>query len=131
MKYEKSCGGVIFKDNQVLLIQNKKSLHWSFPKGHMEKGETEVQTALREIKEEAGIKVILTPSVSVTITYCPTFNVSKDVKYFLARYYEGTPTPQFEEVSDLGWYTIEEALNIITFDQEKDVLRKILARKSC
>lgn len=129
MKYEKSCGGVILKDNQVLLIQNKRSEHWSFPKGHMEKGESEVETALREIREETNLKVIIVHDVNITINYSPAYNVSKDVKYYLARYIGGEAIPQEEEISAIGWYDIDEALNIITFDQEKEVLRKILASR--
>ena len=53
----KKCG-VIIKDahqDQVLLVFGRKSQKWGFPKGHMEEGETEEQTALRELKEETGI----------------------------------------------------------------------------
>jgi len=53
----KKCG-VIMRDNsinQVLLVYGRKSQKWGFPKGHMEYGETEKETALRELKEETGI----------------------------------------------------------------------------
>ena len=55
MKYEKSCGAVIFRRAEgwnVLLIRHTKGRHISFPKGHVEQGETEAQTAEREIREE-------------------------------------------------------------------------------
>ena len=57
MNYEKSCGFVVYKKidniNYYLLI---KSLNGDvgFPKGHMELGETEIQTAIRELKDEMG-----------------------------------------------------------------------------
>ena len=56
MKYEKSCGAVIFDGDKVLVIQQVKG-HWGFPKGHVENGETEIETALREIKEETNLDV--------------------------------------------------------------------------
>ena len=60
MRYEKSCGAVIFRkdgDWNVLLIRHAKGRHVSFPKGHVESGETESQTAEREILEETGLRV--------------------------------------------------------------------------
>ena len=57
---EKSCGCIILKDNRVFLIgalDNDKEMFWSFPKGHQEVGETDIETALRETKEETGLDV--------------------------------------------------------------------------
>ena len=63
MKHEKSCGAVIFRKTRgkyaVLLIKNRYADFWSFPKGHVEPGENEYQTAIRETKEETGIDVKL------------------------------------------------------------------------
>ena len=56
MKYEKSCGAVIFDNDKVLVIQQVAG-HWGFPKGHVEQGETELETAKREIKEETNLDV--------------------------------------------------------------------------
>ena len=65
--YEKSCGAIIIhktnKDNyKVLLVKNHNGRYWSFPKGHVEKGETEEETAIREIKEETGLDVEIVDS---------------------------------------------------------------------
>ena len=56
MKFEKSCGCIVLNNEQVLLVKHNKG-HWDFPKGHVEEGETEKQTALREVKEETNIDV--------------------------------------------------------------------------
>ena len=60
MKFEKSCGAIIVRKNddtfETLLIKMVKG-HWSFPKGHVENDETEVETALREIKEETNLDI--------------------------------------------------------------------------
>ena len=56
MKKEKSCGCIVFNDGKVLLVRHNKG-HWDFPKGHVEPGETEEQTAKREVKEETNIDV--------------------------------------------------------------------------
>lgn len=56
MKKEKSAGAVIINDKKVLLL-HYSSGHWDFPKGHIEKGETELETAKREVKEETGLDI--------------------------------------------------------------------------
>ena len=59
MKYEKSCGALCFAPGpgptRVLMVKHVAGGHWAFPKGHVEKGETEEQTAVREVLEETGI----------------------------------------------------------------------------
>ena len=61
MTHEKSCGGIVYRkfhgNTEILLIKHVKSGYWSFPKGHVENGETEEETAKREIKEETGLSV--------------------------------------------------------------------------
>lgn len=128
-KYEKSCGAVIFKDDLVLLIENKRSLHWSFPKGHKEMDETDVQTALREVLEETNVKIKLYSNHYCVINYEPKPKVSKDVVYFLAEYDGGELKAQDSEVTNIGWFTIEEAMNKITYQQEKEVLESLLKVK--
>ena len=63
MRHEKSCGGLIYREHdgetQLLLLKHRCGGHWSFPKGHMEAGETEMETALREIREETGLRGVL------------------------------------------------------------------------
>lgn len=61
--YHKSCGAVVYRIvrgcPELLLLLQSASRGWSFPKGHMEPGESETQTALREIREETGMRVTL------------------------------------------------------------------------
>lgn len=125
MKYEKSCGAVIFKNNQVLLIKSVKG-HWSFPKGHVEGDETELETAYREILEETNLKVIINQEKRVVISYSPYPGTMKDVVYFYATYKDGIINRQVAEVDDIGWYDITEALDIITYEMEKNVLIKLM-----
>ncbi|MFH1332713.1 MAG: NUDIX domain-containing protein, partial [archaeon] len=51
---EKSAGVIVYNNGEFLILQYTAG-HWDFPKGHIEKGETERETALRELKEETGI----------------------------------------------------------------------------
>ena len=89
MSYEKSCGAIIFRkyhgNTELLLIKHTSAGHWSFPKGHVEAGETEIETAKREIMEETSIDVDICPGFREVVTYSPRRDVQKDVIYFLAR----------------------------------------------
>lgn len=127
MRYEKSCGAVIFYDDLVLLIKSIKG-HWSFPKGHMESNETEVETAHREILEETNLIVNLDQDKRIVINYSPYPGVNKDVVYFYATFLKGELKRQIEEVEEIGWYSIDEALELITFETERNVLKKMIKK---
>ena len=70
---EKSCGCIIINKNKVLLIKQTKG-HWGFPKGHVEKDETEIETAIREVKEETGLDIKDLKLVGVNNNVSPNFN---------------------------------------------------------
>ena len=81
MRLEKSCGALVYRRNreqiELLLIKNRYGGHWSFPKGHVEGRETEVQTALREVKEETGLDISLQSGFRHAVEYFPRPNVKK------------------------------------------------------
>jgi len=127
MKFEKSCGAVIYRENndeiQYLIISHQGDGHWCFPKGHQEKKETEEETALREIWEETGLKVKLFTGFRKEIGYSPKENVSKEVIFFLAKVKDGVIDLQVEEIADFKWLGYEEALERITYATSRDVLK--------
>lgn len=131
MKLEKSCGAVICREDEdfprVLLIRHRNGGHWAFPKGHVEKDETEEETARREIREETGLKVKLDPGFRKVVTFSPKPQVLKDVVYFGARPAGGELKRQEEEVLEAAWHTFGEALALITFENDRDVLRAFIA----
>lgn len=129
MFYEKSCGGVIYRkyhgNIEVLLIKSINSGHWSFPKGHVEKNETEEQTALREIKEETGVDVLLDTSFRETVSYSPKKDTQKEVVYFLGRAKPSEIKPQEEEVSDVKWFDIGHALSVLGYENDRVIIGKL------
>lgn len=131
MKKEKSCGAVVHREKEgkteILLICHKKGGHWSFPKGHVEGNETEVETAKREVKEETGLSVWIEKDFRMSIGYVLPNSVWKDVVYFSARVVAGKEKAQDEEVIDIGWFSLEEALAKITHENSRKVLRKFIA----
>ena len=130
VKYEKSCGTVTFKEmnhkRYYLLIHHNKG-HWGFPKGHIENSETEEETAIRETKEETNVDSVIIPGFREVITYSPKENVMKDVVFFLANPKTDSLIPQEIEVSDVRWVEESEVMNLITYQDEKEIFEKVLS----
>lgn len=125
MKQEKSCGAIVINQNNKILLVHHNAGHWDFPKGHVEKGETEEQTAIREVKEETNIDIIINNKYRYTTSYSQKENVMKEVVYFLAQNIDEDKKPQLEEVSEVKWFTLEEAMNTITYENSKEILNKL------
>ena len=123
--HEKSCGAVVwarFEDGiRYLMVQMRKG-HVDFAKGHMEPGEDELQTAAREIWEETGLIVELDPGFRVVTTYSPYAGCIKDVVYFTARAGDTETAPQPSEIRSLRWATLEEARELLTYDNARTIL---------
>ena len=106
-----SCGAVVLRKRndawETLLIATRNG-HWSFPKGHQEIGESEEDTARREILEETGVMVRIDPDFRRVL---PTIEKqsSRPIICFLAHYLAGEDKPQPEEVGGLAWVPLEQA----------------------
>ena len=126
MKKEKSCGCIILNNkNQILLILQNAG-HWGLPKGHVEEGETEEQTAIREVKEECNIDIEIISDTYFTNTYSPKTNVIKDVHYFIAKATSTKIINQQIEVSEAKWVDIEDVMDVLTFDIDKEIFLKTM-----
>ncbi len=124
MKKEKSCGAIIYNnENKVLIVKHNEG-HWDFPKGHMEKGEDEYQTAIREVKEETSVDIELYKNNRYTINYSPKEDVDKTVVFFLAKSKSDTLKKQDSEIANIGWFSYDEALEVLTYDTAKELLKK-------
>ena len=126
LKKETSCGCIIIKDQKVLLIYEKNRNFWGFPKGHMEEGETEIETALREVKEEVGLDVFIKSQKRYTLHYTINNEIDKTTVLFLATAKEEEIKRQKSEIEKAKWCDFEEALNLLTFENWKKLFRKVL-----
>ena len=124
---EKSCGAVVFtRENGGIryVLVEQRSGQYSFPKGHVESGETEEQTALREIWEETGLHPVILPGFRDGETYevRKKPGTMKDVVYFIAEYVDQPFMPSTTDAVSAGLFTFEEALEKLPTDSRRDVL---------
>ena len=126
VKQEKSCGALVYRVRQnaveLLLLKHRFGGHWSFPKGHVESGETECETALREGKEETGLTIDLQEGFRQCVEYYPKPNVKKQVVYFLGHALDDKVVKQEEEVSEICWVKLEDAHRSVTFKNDKNLI---------
>lgn len=131
MLHEKSCGAIVYRrfhgNIEILLIKHVNSGHWSFPKGHVEGDETELETARREIKEETGLNVILDQTFRETVCYSPRRDTQKVVVYFLALARNYDFVPQEEEIAEIRWVDIARASQMLTYENDKTIVSKARA----
>lgn len=127
MIHEKSCGAVIYlerAEERLYLIEHMRKGHFSLCKGHVEGEETERQTAAREILEETALTVEFLDGFRETIEYSPYEGCMKTVVFFLARADSAEVTAQEEEVREIHWLPYGEALEVLTFDSDRETLRR-------
>ena len=129
MEHEKSCGAVVFTKSggalRYVLIQQKKGV-WGFPKGHVEAGETEKETALREIYEETQLRPRILEGFRMTEEY-PVLkkeNTDKLVVYFCAEYSDQEIVPEPKELLAAALVSYEEAQVLLTSESRKRILQE-------
>lgn len=128
-----SCGGVVIFRGKILLLY--KNFHnkydgWVLPKGTVEDKEEYTQTALREVAEETGSKAAIVKYIdkSQYTFHVPDHVVSKTVHWYLMTTDSYYSKPQFEEhFTDSGFYKYHEAIHLLKFSNEKEILEKAYA----
>lgn len=133
MKNDMSVGVIVFyrfpRSVKYLLIKHRKG-HWAFPKGHADKGETKLETALRELKEETGVTKISLLKKRVLLREAYKFTDRKGVKilkkvnYFIAETKIKKVKIDHKEVTNFRWATVKAAMEKITFRESKSILKK-------
>ncbi len=125
-----SCGGVVIYRGKILLLyKNFRNRYegWVLPKGTVEEGETHEQTALREVKEESGARATIVEYIDVS-SYrftVPEGIVNKNVHWYLMKGDNYYSKPQREEYfEDSGYYKYHEAIHLLKFANERQVLEK-------
>ncbi len=131
-----SAGGVVLRGDppEVLVVSLKGGRVVTLPKGQVEPGERYPETASREVREETGVEAaVLSPLGKVRYYFTvregeEPVTVSKEVHYFLMAYRGGEPRPQLSEVEAAYFLPVSEALERLSYPNEREVLRRALLR---
>ena len=128
---ERSAGGVVFRiaDGQALFLLIRDSYrNWGFPKGHLEKGEAPDRAALREVEEETGLASLSLRGEIETIDWYFRFRgrlIHKYCHFFLIESSSSETSPQREEgITACRWAPLEDAVELISYANARDVLRR-------
>lgn len=132
MNWEYSCGAVVFTrtDGQILfVVVQEQAGAYSFPKGHMEAGETEPETARREVFEETGLNPYFIPGFREEDEYdlAEKPGTRKRVTYFLAEYRDTPLVPRQGEIRRIQLLPYDRALLCFEHEGTRSVLTKALA----
>ena len=125
-----SCGGVvIFRGKILVLYKNYHGRYegWVMPKGTVEEGETHEQTALREVREEAGVTAVIKGYIGSSgySFVVPEGQVEKEVHWYLMMADSYDSKPQSEEYfTDSGYYKYHEAIHLLKFANERKILEQ-------
>jgi 8-oxo-dGTP pyrophosphatase MutT (NUDIX family) len=125
----RAAGGIVVRDGErgpeVLLAHRPKYDDWSFPKGKLEAGETEEECARRELDEEVGIRGTFGPELGRT-RYRDGEGRPKEVVYFQVE--PATDPVAAESIDEVRWAPVDEALQLLTWDRDRDLLGSVADR---
>jgi 8-oxo-dGTP pyrophosphatase MutT (NUDIX family) len=128
---EVSAGGVVVRGGQVIVIVPKRRAAdgrrvLALPKGHVDAGETALQAAIREVREETGVEVESVAELG-EVRYWYTRDarrIAKSVVFYLFRYLAGDPGDHDEEIEDARWIPLEQARRSLSYAGEREMIAK-------
>ena len=130
--FEKTCGAAVYTEQdgitKFLLIKNADSGHIGFPKGHIELNETETETCIREVLEETGLKVHPDEEFRTEYEYATSEGTHKKCVYFMAHYNYIPVAIQQSEITQSWLVPFEEAMELLNYPQDREVLRAVQQR---
>jgi len=140
-RHDYSAGGVAYRrgagrgEIEIALIATRGGRRWQLPKGSRESQETSVETAIREVTEEVGLRTEHEAYLrTIDYWYWDTYRkeipelVHKSVDFYLLRVVGGELSDACYEVDAVGWFTLDQAEAMLTFSGELEVVQLARAR---
>ena len=126
----RAAGGIVLRiggggDREIAIVHRPRYDDWALPKGKLDKGETDEQAALREVEEETGLRASLGP-VAGKIRYRDRHDRPKVVTYFFMTPEGGAFEPN-DEVDELRWTPLDQAVHLLTYDRDREIVQRLLA----
>jgi 8-oxo-dGTP pyrophosphatase MutT (NUDIX family)/phosphohistidine phosphatase SixA len=112
---------VVDREIQIVLVHRPRYDDWSFPKGKLEDGESPLEAALREVREETGLWV-RTGAELPPSSYVDHLGRSKTVRYWAMEPLDGTDLRPTGEVDEARWFDLSTARTALTYDRDRAVL---------
>ena len=129
-----SSGGVAFRwqdsNPEIAIVSVKPSLRWQLPKGIVDPGESPEVTAVREVREEAGIETDLLSLIETieywyrSTKYGKPVRFHKFVHFYLLSYRSGNVTDHDHEVEEARWVGLDDAIKMLAFKSEREIVEK-------
>jgi 8-oxo-dGTP diphosphatase len=120
-----AAGGILERNGEILLVQRPRYQDWSLPKGKLDRGETPLQAAVREVREETGYR-------AKVLGFAGAFGYEvrgapKVVLFWMMKPLKQGPILDPNEVCALRWVTVRSAMRLMTYEMERDLVKRMLA----
>ena len=125
----RAAGGVVTRTEagaglEVLVVHRPRYDDWSLPKGKVEAGERDEDTALREVEEETGYRCALGQELP-TVRYQDRRGRPKRVRFWHMTVISDTPWVPNEEVDERRWISPSAAATLLSYDADRRLLRSL------
>jgi 8-oxo-dGTP pyrophosphatase MutT (NUDIX family) len=128
MRKERSAGGVVVRRFRgvwqfaAIRPYGRRDV-WALPKGHLDGRETAEEAAVREVREETGMRTQLDERLGEVDYWfrADGTRIHKTVTFFLLRWQSGSPIPQHGEVEEVDWHDLEAAQDVLTYPGEREL----------
>ena len=120
-------GGVVFDQGGHVLVLGHRNGTWVFPKGHIDEGETDLEAALREVEEEAGVEAQRLTDKTETTRYTNARGEAREIIWFLMETTAEEPSLRETSFPEGHFLSPDKALVKLSFSEDRKLLERMLA----